>query len=244
MMSSNQPDHYAALGLDRNCTRAQIDAAYRLLAKRHHPDINTEDAAAAERIRGLNEAHETLSDFARRRTYDRELREHEKPTSPAGRGRLERNISQEVNLRIEDFFRGASLDVQVRDPGNPNGAETYPVTILADTAPGTRLRVQRDAPFENGFVILRLRPLSGARYKARGSDLKCELRINARLAKTGGTEALPGPTGAILRINIPAGVRRGEIIRVAHAGLPKARGGRGDLLVRITYRPEVQITRR
>jgi sarcosine oxidase subunit beta len=27
-------------------------------------------------------------------------------------------------------------------------------------------------------------------------------------------------------------------------GLPKTRGGRGDLLVRVTYRPEVQITRR
>ncbi|MGI8955406.1 MAG: J domain-containing protein, partial [Chthoniobacterales bacterium] len=31
-------NHYAVLGLDRNCTAMQIRDAYRLLAKRHHPD--------------------------------------------------------------------------------------------------------------------------------------------------------------------------------------------------------------
>jgi DnaJ-class molecular chaperone len=47
----------------------------------------------------------------------------------------------------------------------------------------------------------------------------------------------------MLRVYIPAGVSRGEVLRLAGQGLPKPRGGRGDLLVRITYRPEVRITR-
>jgi DnaJ-class molecular chaperone len=38
-------------------------------------------------------------------------------------------------------------------------------------------------------------------------------------------------------------VKRGEIIRIAGEGMPKLRGGRGDLLVRISYRPEVRVTR-
>ena len=148
-----------------------------------------------------------------------------------------------MNLRIEDFLRGTSLEVQVRDPGNPSGTETYPVLVPPETAPGTRLRVPRTAPFEGGFVVLRLRPLPGHRFKARGSDLKCELRISARLAGHGGTEAIAGAAGAMLRISIPVGVRRGETLRIAGEGLPKPRGGRGDLLVRITYRPEVRVTR-
>ncbi len=241
---ASEVDHYAVLGLDRNCTRKQIDAAYRLLAKRHHPDLHSGSVDAADFTRALNEAHETLSDPARRRTYDRQLNEKEKPPPPARAGKIERDISQDVNLRIEDFFRGASLEVKVRDPGNPNGAETYAVEIPRETSPGARLRIPRAAPFEGGFVILRVRALPGYRFKARGSDLKCELRIDTRIANQGGSVAMPGPDGAMLRVAVPAAIRRGETVRIPGQGLPKIRGGRGQLLVRITYRPEVRITRR
>ena len=53
-----------------------------------------------------------------------------------------------------------------------------------------------------------------------------------------------GATGNFLRVPVPKKVSRGEIIRLAGEGLPKPRGGRGDLLVRVIYRPEVRITRR
>jgi DnaJ-class molecular chaperone len=43
-------------------------------------------------------------------------------------------------------------------------------------------------------------------------------------------------------VQIPPGVARGEVLRIAGEGLPKSRGGRGDLLVRIVYTPEVRIT--
>ena len=47
----------------------------------------------------------------------------------------------------------------------------------------------------------------------------------------------------MLRVPIPRGTARNEIIRIPNEGLPKPRGGRGDLLVRITYRIEVRIRR-
>jgi DnaJ-class molecular chaperone len=50
-----------------------------------------------------------------------------------------------------------------------------------------------------------------------------------------------GATGGAVRVPIPAGVGRAAVIRIPGEGLPKPRGGRGDLLVRITYRPEVKI---
>ena len=81
------------------------------------------------------------------------------------------------------------------------------------------------------------------RFKARGSDLRCDLRISSQRATQGGTESVLGATGNFLRVQIPARVERGEIIRIAGEGLPKARGGRGDLLVRVLYRPEIRITR-
>ena len=38
-LENTEPDHYATLGLDRRCTTAQIRSAYRVLSKRHHPDV-------------------------------------------------------------------------------------------------------------------------------------------------------------------------------------------------------------
>jgi DnaJ-class molecular chaperone len=47
----------------------------------------------------------------------------------------------------------------------------------------------------------------------------------------------------MVRVTIPAGVARGAVLRVTGEGLPKPRGGRGDLLVRVTYRVEVKVSR-
>ena len=237
------PDHYATLGLDRRCTLAQIRAAYRLLAKRHHPDVNAGSPEAVAQTQALNAAYETLSDPARRHAYDRELETPRRTAAPAARAKIERNITQDAHLRIDEFLRGTEFEVRVQDPANPHGAETYRVAVPPETAPGTRLRIPRTDPFADGFLQLRLRVRPGARFKARGSDLRCDLRINSRRATQGGSEMIPGPAVGMLRVNIPAGVARGAIVTVPGEGLPKPRGGRGDLLIRITYRPEVRITR-
>ncbi len=241
-VESPDADHYATLGLDRGCTAAQVRASYRALAKRHHPDVNGGSAEAAARTRQLNEAHEILSSPAKRRAYDRDLAAAE-PAGPKRAGKIEKNIAKDAHLRIEDFIRGASLEVRVNDPANPNGPETYQLAVPAGTAPGARFRVPRGEPFADGFVIVRVRALPGFRFKVRGADLRCDLRIDARRAARGGTEMMPGPTGAPLCVTIPPGVGRGEVLRVPAQGMPKLRGGRGDLLVRVTYRPEVRISR-
>jgi DnaJ-class molecular chaperone len=236
-------NHYAVLGLDRNCGALQIRDAYRLLAKRHHPDLNqnSEEARARARTEALNAAYEILGDPARRRAYDRALDQASQAAAPGRGAKIEQNITQEVRLRIDGFLRGTSIEVQVNDPANPAGRETYRVEIPAMTAPGTRLRVPRRGA--RGFVQLRLKALPGFRFQARGADLRTDLRISAQRAEQGGTEMVERPTGGMIRLTIPKRVKRGEVIRLPGEGMPKARGGRGDLLVRITYRPDVRASR-
>ncbi len=230
--------HYETLGLSPDCTAAEVREAYRRLVKQHHPDLNEQSAAAVERSQELNAAHEILSDPKLRRAYDRE--QSGRGSAPP-RGRIERNITQEVRLRLEDFLHGTSLQVMVRDPVNPGDAEVYPLEVPAMTAPGARVRLPR--PFTGGHVILRLRALPSARFKVRGSDLRCDLRIDNRRAMQGGPESVSSLDGRRVSVHVPARVARGEVLRVPGEGLPKPRGGRGDLLVRITYRPEVQVRR-
>ena len=70
-MTARAPkDYYAILGVTRDATLRQIKAAYRKLAKQHHPDANPGDPGAAARFRDITEACETLSDSARRKAYD------------------------------------------------------------------------------------------------------------------------------------------------------------------------------
>ena len=236
-------NHYTVLGLQRDCSRAEIRDAYRRLAKRYHPDLNQNSVEGRHRTEALNSAYEILSDPARRRAYDRELEEASRSAAP-GRGvKIERNVRQDVMLRIEDFLRGTTLDVHLKDPANASGAEVYQLRVPAGTAPGARFRLPRSASSDGGFVELRVKVLPGFRFKVRGSDLRCDLRIDNRRARDGGSEMLQSATGTSLRLKIPAGVKRGEILRIPGEGMPKPRGGRGDLLVRVTYRPEVRISR-
>jgi curved DNA-binding protein len=239
-LQPTEPDHYAALGLDTRCTNAQIRAAYRLLARQHHPDVNPDSPDAITRTQAINIAYEILSDPKRRSVYDHSRRQ-KKNSVRASKARS--IISQDVHLRIEEFLRGTSLEVRVNDPANPGGPEIYPLTIPAATAPGTRLRLERNDSPDGGFVSVRLRVAPNFRFKVRGSDLRCDLRIHFRRASEGGEEMISGANGARLRVKIPKGVARGQIIRISGEGLPKPRGGRGDLLVRIVYQPQVRVTR-
>lgn len=242
-MPDSAPDHYATLGLDRRCTDAQIRAAYRLLAKCHHPDVNPGSPEAMVHTQAINAAYETLGDAPLRRAYDEARAAAEKSSTQPRRTKIDRNIGKDAHLRIEDFLRGTSLEISVNDPANPNGAETFTLTVPPGTAPGTSFRLPREEPFQGGFVVVRVRALPGFRFKVRGSDLRCDLRIRAQRATTGGSEMIIGANGTSLRVEIPRNVGRGEVLRLAGEGLPKPRGGRGDLLVRIQYRPEVRITR-
>ncbi|MGI8435973.1 MAG: J domain-containing protein, partial [Chthoniobacterales bacterium] len=124
---SSPVDHYTALGLARKCTPLQIRDAFRLLAKRHHPDLNQSDVEAKARLQELNAAYEVLSDPTKRRAYDRDLDRASRATAPGRGARIENNLTQEVRLRMEDFLRGTSLDVRVKDPANPGETENYRV---------------------------------------------------------------------------------------------------------------------
>jgi DnaJ-class molecular chaperone len=230
--------HYAALGLDQHCTDAQIRNAYRLLAKQFHPDVNGNSPTAVAQTQALNAAYEILGDPDRRRDYDRELATPPKTSPPSAKPAA--NITKEIHLRLGEFLRGGKFEVRVDDPGHPGGPETYELIVPPETAPGTRFKVARDA---GGSVTVRVKARPDFRFKPRGSDLRCDLKIRSQRAQQGGTESVRGLTGNFLRVQIPPKVQRGEIIRLPGEGLPKARGGRGDLLVRVLYTPDVQIRR-
>ena len=62
-------DYYKTLGVARGADRKTISAAYRKLARQHHPDIN-KAAGAEDRFKEINEAYQVLGDKEKRARYD------------------------------------------------------------------------------------------------------------------------------------------------------------------------------
>jgi hypothetical protein len=64
-------DPYKLLGVPRDATPEAIKAAYRKLARKHHPDLNPGKPEAEERFKAVSVANELLSDPERRARFDR-----------------------------------------------------------------------------------------------------------------------------------------------------------------------------
>ncbi|MET4082223.1 curved DNA-binding protein [Pedobacter sp. UYP30] len=64
-------DYYKVLGLNKDATATDVKKGYRKLARKHHPDINPENAEAEKKFKEINEANEVLSDPEKRKKYDK-----------------------------------------------------------------------------------------------------------------------------------------------------------------------------
>src|SRR5215470_14216314 len=63
-------DYYATLGVPKTASEKELKAAYRKLARKHHPDVNPGDKAGEAKFKEINEAYEELGNTEKRRKYD------------------------------------------------------------------------------------------------------------------------------------------------------------------------------
>ena len=69
-MAEQKRDYYEVLGVEKSADDAAIKKAYRVLAKKYHPDMNPGDADAEKKFKEASEAYAVLSDPDKRRQYD------------------------------------------------------------------------------------------------------------------------------------------------------------------------------
>lgn len=65
-MAEQKRDYYEVLGVDKNADDAAIKKAYRVLAKKYHPDMNPGDKEAEKKFKEASEAYAVLSDPEKR----------------------------------------------------------------------------------------------------------------------------------------------------------------------------------
>lgn len=69
-MAETKRDYYEVLGVPKDADEAALKKAYRVLAKKYHPDANPGDKEAEAKFKEASEAYSVLSDPEKRRKYD------------------------------------------------------------------------------------------------------------------------------------------------------------------------------
>jgi DnaJ-class molecular chaperone len=64
-------DPYATLGVKKDASQADLQKAYRRLAKKYHPDLNPGNSSAEEKFKEITAAYDLLSDPEKRAKFDR-----------------------------------------------------------------------------------------------------------------------------------------------------------------------------
>lgn len=64
-------DFYEILGLEKNASEDEIKKAYRIIAKKYHPDLNPDNEEAEHKFKEATSAYEILRDPEKRSSYDR-----------------------------------------------------------------------------------------------------------------------------------------------------------------------------
>ena len=220
-------DYYAVLGVARDATADDIKKAYRKLARKYHPDVSKE-ADAAARMSEINEAHTVLSDPERRAAYDAIGQGHQ-----AGE-----RFTPPPDWDAGFEFRG----------GRPEGMDAgefsdFFAELFGRMGQGAR-RQARAAPRGDG----------GAGFRAAGEDHHAKILLDIEDAWQGArrllslkspsldAEGRPHLVERTLEVTIPAGVKAGQLIRLAGQGSPGFGGGAaGDLLLEVHFRPHARF---
>ncbi|HEU4805330.1 MAG TPA: J domain-containing protein [Nitrobacter sp.] len=219
-------DPYEVLGVQRGASAAAIKSAFRKLAKKHHPDANTNDPKAAERFAELNSANEILGDEARRKQFDRgEIGADGKPRFQGFPGGGPRGARRGGGFEQYGFRGGGGPGY---DDGGGGGFEDILNSMFGGAAAGARGGRRPGAQSFN---------FDSSTFAAPDLDLNVAMTVSLEEAVKGGEKRVRLTSGKELNVRIPAGVTSGQQIRLRGQG-DTAPGHRpGDLLISVTVAP-------
>jgi len=210
-------DYYAVLGVSKKASEEEIKKAFRTLARKYHPDINPDNAAAEKKFKEISEAYEVLSDVKKRKEYDAYGETFQQP----GGGFHGYSGAGSYGFDLNDLFGG-------RTGGGKSRTFTsggHPSDIFSDLFGG------------GGGFQQQVRP-------HKGEDISYAVEISFAEAVTG-TELRLQINHRKVTVRIPPGTNNNSKLRVKGKGQPGVHGGpAGDLLLQVKVQPDETFTMR
>ena len=204
-------DPYEILGVQKTADEAAIRAAYRKLAKKHHPDVNPGDKSAEERFKRASAAFDILGDAEKRKKFDA--------------GEIDGDGRETARTYQGPFGQGAQAGSPFGAGGGGFGGASFDGVDLNDILGGM---FGGQGGGQGGG--------RAGGFGARGADVRARLDIDLEEAISGAKKRVPFGDGRMLDIVIPKGVAEGQVLRLKGQGSP-GRAGAGDALIEIAFRP-------
>lgn len=239
-------DYYQALGVSKNSSPEEIKQAYRKLAMKHHPDRGGNEAE----FKKINEAYDVLGNPEKRTAYDNPSRQswgqqfdpgnpfdfedvmrharnmfnerHQQPRNP--------DAITDVNISLSQVFTGTDMLVDV-------GYAREVIYINPGIRQGTKLRLKGKGPsrykdMAPGDLIVRVNIDLPENTAIDGNNFFVKLDINALEAIVGTTIDYAHPSGADLKITVPAATQNNTKLRLKGYGIPDPNTrNNGDMFV-------------
>lgn len=203
-------DYYRILGINRKASQADIQKAYRKLAREHHPDMNPDDKSAKEKFQKIQRAYDVLNDSEKRDMYDRYGHSFES-MGGGGQGWQAQGGPQ----GFQDIDLGQIF-------GQGGGGATFGgfEDLFAQFTGGAGRRTGRQRP------------------RARGQNVQHVQPIPFNVAILGGSTQLsvrrPNGKTETITLTIPPGTEDGGKMRLRGQGEPSPNGGpSGDLVITV-----------
>ncbi len=249
-----QQDYYQILGVDRKADAKKIKEAYRELAFKHHPDRNEKNPASGEMMKLVNEAYAVLSNAEKRRTYD-SMRNR---FGDSAYGEFRSAYSE------QDIFNGSDVHQIFEEMARSFGLRGVD-SIFKDVYGSGYQRFEfkqhglhgKGFIYRGGFGKRRGKAMAGsappgvgrlAKYLFQkvtglslpqlGEDMHATIHLTPEFARSGG----PYPyhhhrRSKKLVVNIPAGTKEGQQIRLSQMGATGKHGGpTGDLYLKVKFK--------
>ena len=208
-------DYYQILGVDKKASSEEIKKAYRKLARKFHPDVNLNDKEAEKKFQEINEANEVLSDPKKREKYD-------------AYGADWARVSDEQHAQ---WNQTGGYQQQAHEPGSTDFNMGDFSDFFSSMFGG------------GGFSTADFRQSSRGR-SMKGQDYTAEMHIPLVKAYLDSQHAL-NMDGKKIRITIPAGIKDGQVIKLAgKAGAGMHGGPNGDLYITIFVDPDIRFERK
>lgn len=214
-------DYYEVLGVSRTATPAEIQKAYRALARKHHPDLNPNDKKAQEKFKQVQAAYDVLNDPEKRKKYD------------------------QFGPQFEQFAGGGPFPGgNPFGGGAPFGQGEIDFSQLFGGGGSTLEEILGQFSGAGGG-----RRRTGRRGATPGQDIKQAIDVPFNTAILGGEIELrvgrARGDSDVISVKIPAGIQDGQPIRLRGQGGESPHGGpAGDLLLVIRVSPHPLFVRR